>query len=90
MKPDGFNPETVSLIRISQIQIKSHIVDMVDIKQNQLIPIGSVIFPKRGGAIATNKKRKVIKPIIIDLNTMAIIPSDKLHTDFFYFWIFHS
>ena len=69
------------------IVTSSRFVDMVDIKQNQLIPTGSVIFPKRGGAIATNKKRKVIKPIIIDLNTMAIIPSDKLHTDFFYFWI---
>ena len=69
------------------IVTSSRFVDMVDIKQNQLIPTGSVIFPKRGGAIATNKKRKVIKPIIIDLNTMAIIPSDKLYTDFFYFWI---
>src|SRR5690606_1689598 len=54
--------------------------------ENQIIPIGSVIFPKRGGAIATNKKRKIIKPTIVDLNTMAIAPSDKLISDYLYYW----
>ncbi|WP_113922176.1 restriction endonuclease subunit S [Cognataquiflexum aquatile] len=37
-----------------------------------LIPTRSIIFPKRGGAIATNKKRLVFQPIHVDLNTMAI------------------
>ena len=38
-----------------------------------LIPVNSIIFPKRGGAIATNKKRMVCQePIGVDSNTMAM------------------
>lgn len=69
------------------ITTSTRFVNPGDIKQNQIIPIGSIVFPKRGGAIATNKKRKVVRPIIIDLNTMALIPTQKLNTDFFYFWM---
>lgn len=37
------------------------------------IPKYSIIFPKRGGAIATNKKRIVIdREIFVDLNTMGM------------------
>ena len=37
------------------------------------IPTCSIIFPKRGGAISTNKKRMVrSEPICIDSNTMAM------------------
>lgn len=37
------------------------------------IPIYSIIFPKRGGAISTNKKRIVMnEPICIDSNTMSM------------------
>lgn len=46
--------------------------------ESHLIPYGSTIFPKRGGAILTNKKRFVGVPqIIADLNTMAIIPFES-------------
>ena len=38
-----------------------------------IIPVSSIIFPKRGGAILTNKKRIVQKkPIFVDSNTMAM------------------
>lgn len=44
-----------------------------DKKNVGVIPVFSIIFPKRGGAIATNKKRTVIKQsIFIDLNTMSM------------------
>lgn len=56
-----------------------------ELRESQIIPIGAVIFPKRGGAIATNKKRKVIKPIIIDLNIMAIIPIEKINQNFLFY-----
>lgn len=37
-------------------------------------PMGTVIFPKIGGAIATHKRRLVIKPTIIDNNCSGIQP----------------
>jgi type I restriction enzyme, S subunit len=57
------------------------------IKQNDLIPTRSIIFPKRGGAIATNKRRAILKePILVDSNTMAVIPSSGMDFDFFLWW----
>jgi type I restriction enzyme S subunit len=50
-------------------------------------PIGTVIFPKRGGAIATNKKRILAEPSAYDLNIMGIHPLIVLHM-FLYYWMF--
>ena len=47
-------------------------------------PPGTVIFPKRGGAIATNKKRVLVVPAALDLNTMAVIPGDNLESGYLY------
>jgi type I restriction enzyme S subunit len=47
-------------------------------------PIGTVVFPKIGGAIATNKRRVLNKPTAIDNNCLGLIPNDKTSTD----WIF--
>lgn len=69
-----------------EIHTSSRFANSNEIKQNQIIPEGAIIFPKRGGAIATNKKRKIIKPTIVDLNTMAIIPSKKINKDYFFHW----
>lgn len=44
-----------------------------NVKATDVIPVDSIIFPKRGGAIATNKKRLVLRePICVDSNTMAM------------------
>lgn len=37
-------------------------------------PAGSIVIPKRGGAIGTNKKRLTSRPSILDPNLMAITP----------------
>jgi type I restriction enzyme S subunit len=68
------------------INTSSRFVNRNEIKLNQIIPNGAIIFPKRGGAIATNKKRKIVKPTIVDLNTMAIIPSNKIDANYFFHW----
>ncbi|MBI2284188.1 MAG: restriction endonuclease subunit S [Bacteroidetes bacterium] len=68
------------------INRSSRYVDSIMINKNQLIPIGSIIFPKRGGAIATNKKRRIAHPTIVDLNTMALVPNKNINKDYLYFW----
>ena len=43
-----------------------------------LFGVGSIIFPKRGGAIGTNKKRMTKLPICADLNIMGVSSNGKL------------
>ena len=47
---------------------------------------GTVIFPKRGGAIATNKKRILAQPSAYDLNIMGVYPLIMPYMSF-YCWI---
>jgi type I restriction enzyme S subunit len=61
----------------------------VDSLRLKVIPTGSVIFPKAGGAIATDKKRLVQVPGPIDLNCMAVIPGTKLLPSYLA-WFFDS
>jgi type I restriction enzyme S subunit len=57
------------------------------VKTNDLIKTGSIIFPKRGGAIATNKRRTVLnEPILVDSNTMAAIPNNNINFNYFLQW----
>ncbi|MDP3443202.1 MAG: N-6 DNA methylase, partial [Ignavibacteria bacterium] len=42
-----------------------------------LLPVNSVVFPKRGAAIATNKKRITKIPCLIDNNCMGITVIDE-------------
>ena len=68
------------------ITCSSRYVNISDINSNQIIPQGSIIFPKRGGAIATNKKRRIVSPTIVDLNTMALIPNKIINSNYLYYW----
>ena len=52
-----------------------------------LIPAGSIIFPKRGGAIATNKKRFVYKDIFADPNVMSATPYKAVSLTFLMVWL---
>lgn len=52
-----------------------------------IVSPGAVIFPKRGGAIATNKKRLLGRPALIDPNLMAVVANPKsLRADYLYYW----
>jgi type I restriction enzyme S subunit len=51
----------------------------------KLSPAGSIIFPKRGGAIATNKKRRLKYAAACDLNIMVVSPEPVPAA---YLWVF--
>jgi type I restriction enzyme, S subunit len=57
-----------------------------DIGKNALFPPGTTIFPKRGGAILTNKKRLTAVPICADLNIMGVIPSKALVPKYLFYY----
>ena len=59
---------------------------------SSIIAKGSTIFPKIGGAIATNKKRLISRDCCVDNNVMGVIPyKEKIDSDFlFYFFLSHD
>jgi type I restriction enzyme, S subunit len=69
-----------------ELLINSHVCltyEEAKLLKIRIMPSGTVVFPKRGGAIATNKKRIFSKPSGCDLNIMGIIPKDVSQR---YFW----
>ena len=50
-------------------------------------PRGTVIFPKIGAAVATNKKRVLSRPSAYDNNVMGVIPSEAIESRFLYHWL---
>lgn len=53
----------------------------------RICPPGSVIFPKVGGALHTDKKRVLTRSAAFDTNTMAAIPSSAIDERFLYYWL---
>lgn len=49
-------------------------------------PSGTVIFPKIGAAIATEKKRILTKPATYDNNVMGAVPKAHVNAKFLYYW----
>ncbi len=67
------------IITSSRYQLRKNI--------KNIVPVGSIIFPKRGGAIKTNKKKLVLREsICVDLNTMAMTPNAGLDIMYLYYW----
>lgn len=60
-------------------------VDAATAKKS-LVPKGAVVFPKRGGAIGTNKKRVTSEDCCLDLNLMSVIPGGKIRTEYLLAW----
>ncbi len=69
------------------ITCSSRYVSKSDVNASNLLPVGTTIFPKRGGAILTNKKRLTTRIICADLNIMGVTPKSGLQSEllFYYF-----
>lgn len=73
-------------LNIKYVDKSSRSVNSTNINKNSIIPPRSIIFPKRGGAIATNKKQITLKPILVDLNVMAACCLKDLNIEYLYYW----
>ena len=58
-----------------------------NVAKNTWLPKGTVVFPKRGAAIHTNKKRILIEDTCVDLNTIGVIPGSMIES-LYLFWFF--
>jgi len=54
-------------------------------KKKAVSPL-SIVFPKRGAAIATNKKRLTKEWTLLDPNLIAIVPDDSIMPLYLYYW----
>jgi type I restriction enzyme, S subunit len=73
---------------VNGIIASSRYVNEQDVAARHLFPMGTTIFPKRGGAILTNKKRLTKRVICADLNIMGITPKSGLLPEFlFHFFL---
>jgi type I restriction enzyme, S subunit len=69
---------TTSNLRLTEGEIKDLRI--------KAYPKGTVIFPKRGGAILTNKKRILSQAASFDLNIMGILPNENVGSAYLYYW----
>lgn len=63
--------------------------EIVDLKIKNF-PAGTVIFPKRGGAIFTNKKRILSRDSSFDLNLMGVIPNKNYQSRYIYYFFIYQ
>ena len=82
----------IPYVKVSDMSIKGnerYIVDSsryveVEDSSKEIFPVGTVIFPKRGGAIGTNKKRLTKCEICADLNIMGVIPGEQIIPEYLF------
>ncbi|MCB1044432.1 MAG: restriction endonuclease subunit S [Acidobacteria bacterium] len=54
--------------------------------RKRTVPADSIIFPKRGAAIATNKKRLTKGYTVLDPNLIAVLPSEAVNHRYLFHW----
>lgn len=69
---------------INRANIIAHLSNQDAIKK--AVPRNSIVFPKRGAAIATNKKRLTTSWTVLDPNLIAIIPNEDINAEYLYYW----
>ena len=69
---------------LNGVTCSSRYVNKSDVNASDLLPVGTTIFPKRGGAILTNKKRLTERVICADLNIIGVTPKNGLLPEFLF------
>lgn len=54
--------------------------------KKNIFPIGTIIFPKRGGAILTNKKRITSVEVCCDLNVMGVYSKGDILSEYLFYY----
>ena len=97
LKYQGKSDQEIPFLKVSDMNLPGNEVrivsssntvsrDIVRELRAKVLPIGTVIFPKIGAAIATNKKRILTRDSSYDNNVMGITPVTKrVLPDFLYY-----
>ena len=51
-------------------------------------PSATIVFPKNGGALLTNKKRILVSESVCDLNTGGIVLAERQMAEYVYLWFY--
>jgi type I restriction enzyme, S subunit len=76
-------PGNLDGLRSSQFRLSRQQAHRLGLR---LVSPGSITFPKRGGAIATNKKRRVLVEGALDLNLM-VLTARAVTPNFLWWWM---
>ena len=73
----------------NEVELQSAVLEKTlnrNIAQQRCAPPRTIIFPKRGAAIATNKKRISNEWTVFDPNVIGVIAGNELNQDFLFQW----
>lgn len=59
---------------------------LIDQARRRCAPAGTIVFPKRGAAIATNKKRITNKWTVFDPNVIGVVAGADVDKEFLFYW----
>src|SRR5699024_761262 len=55
--------------------------------RSKIHPKNTIIFPKVGAALLTNKRRLLVEPSAFDNNIMGVIPNEKVDFNYLYYYM---
>jgi type I restriction enzyme S subunit len=85
----------VLFLKVSDLNLPGNETQLVSAQQvyrtNQLgrlntVPPQAIVFPKRGGAIGTNKKRMTVYHSLLDPNLIAVVAGAMVISEYLYYW----
>ena len=96
--PSAFGEDTIKVLGIkvadmnlpgNEVELQTAVLEKRvnrDIAHQRCVPPRTIIFPKRGAAIATNKKRISTEWTVFDPNVIGVVAGSELCQDFLFQW----